>query len=197
MRKQYTRVQYNKQGQKQCTRCLVYKNISDFHKYSKAQDGLKPLCKQCVRNYDLQEDDAKRVFPRKISAEGNIHCRNCGEYFKQEQMHPGLSYCIECSPLLSRTRALKKYSLSIDDYHKMLEEQNFACKVCNKKDTTFRKRLSVDHDHECCPGEGSCGRCVRGLLCHHCNAALGNVKDDIEILNKLIQYLKNFSDSKV
>lgn len=29
--------------------------------------------------------------------------------------------------------------------------------------------LEVDHDHECCPGERSCGRCIRGLLCHGCN----------------------------
>jgi hypothetical protein len=197
MRKQYTRVQYSKDGLKQCTNCQEYKHISDFHKYSKAQDGLKPWCKVCVKKYDIAENDATRIFPRKIDADGNIHCRNCGEYFKEEDMkvssqrqYKGMSYCVECAPLLKRTQTLKKYNLTLEDYHNLLQSQDFSCKICKQKDSTFRKRLSVDHDHSCCPGEGSCGKCIRGLLCHHCNAALGNAKDNVETLQKMIDYLK-------
>jgi hypothetical protein len=62
--------------------------------------------------------------------------------------------------------------------------------ICKQKDTSFRKRLSVDHDHACCSGEGSCGKCIRGLLCHKCNLALGAINDDINILQKMIDYLK-------
>jgi hypothetical protein len=197
MRKQYTRVQYNENGLKQCTNCQEYKETPDFHKYSKAQDGLKPWCKVCVKNYDIVENDPKRIFPRKLDEHGNIHCRNCGGYFKEEDMkvppnskYKGLSYCAECAPLLSRTRTLQKYNLTLEDYHNLLQSQDFSCKICKQKDTTFRKRLSVDHDHGCCPGEGSCGKCIRGLLCHHCNAALGNAKDSIETLQRMIDYLK-------
>lgn len=197
MRKEYTKVQYNDKGQKQCTNCREYKETLHFHKYSKAQDNLKPWCKVCVKGYDIKQNDATRIFPRKLNEDGNIHCRNCGEYFKEENMklspnrnYKGLSYCLECAPLLSRTRQLQKYNLTIDDYHNLLQIQNFSCSICKQKDTTFRKRLSVDHDHACCPGEGSCGKCIRGLLCHHCNTALGNAKDSIEILQKMIDYLK-------
>jgi hypothetical protein len=190
MRKEYTRVQYNEEGQKQCTNCREYKETSDFHKYSKAQDKLKPWCRVCVKAYDIKENDPKRIFPRKLDENGKVHCRNCGEYFSEEKMHSGMSYCIDCSPLLSRVRTLKNYNLTLDDYHKLLEEQNYSCKICNLRDTSYRKRLSVDHDHSCCPGEGSCGKCIRGLLCHHCNSGLGNAKDSIEILQKMIDYLK-------
>lgn len=197
MRKTYTRVQYNDQGQKQCTKCGEYKETTHFHKYSKAQDQLKPWCKPCVKDYDLAEGDETRIFPRKIDENGNIHCRNCGEYFKEEHMkqsktkkYKEISYCTTCAPLLSRTRTLRKYNLSLDDYHELLKSQNYSCKICNLKDTSYRKRLSVDHDHSCCPGEGSCGKCIRGLLCHHCNSGLGNAKDSIEILEKMIEYLK-------
>jgi hypothetical protein len=30
----------------------------------------------------------------------------------------------------------------------------------------------VDHDHACCQKKNrSCGKCIRGLLCHTCNIA--------------------------
>ena len=178
---------------KQCTQCKNFKPFSDFHKFAKSSDGHKHFCKTCVREYDQNEDDSRRIFPRKLNENGEMHCRNCGEYFEEEQMAPskgGYTYCIECAPLLQRTSALKKYGLSLDEYHSLLESQEFRCKICKRKDTTFRKRLSVDHNHACCPGEGSCGKCIRGLLCHHCNAALGNVQDNVETLKTMIEYLQ-------
>jgi hypothetical protein len=197
MRKEYTRVQYNDKGEKQCTNCREYKETLHFHKYSKAQDKLKPWCKNCVKEYDIKEGDATRIFPRKLNEDGDIHCRNCGGYFKEDEMkqssggmYKGLSYCLTCAPLLRHIKNVKRYGITLEQYHQMLLDQNYSCKVCNLKESTFRKRLSIDHDHGCCPGEGSCGKCVRGLLCHHCNAALGNAKDNIETLQKMIDYLK-------
>jgi hypothetical protein len=32
--------------------------------------------------------------------------------------------------------------------------------------------FEVDHDHRCCSGEKTCGRCLRGLLCRTCNNTL-------------------------
>lgn len=197
MRKQYTRVQYNAQGQKQCTKCQVYKNTSDFHKYAKAQDGLKPWCKPCVKEYDIVENDPKRKMPRKLDADGKIHCRNCGEYFDEESMvkskngkYKGLTYCKECSPLLDRIRAIKNYGISVEHYHEMLAEQNYSCKICGMHETQSRVRMSIDHDHTCCPGTKSCGKCVRGLLCSSCNMFLGSAKDNIENLKRAILYLE-------
>jgi hypothetical protein len=196
MRKQYTAVEYNKSGQKRCTQCLEYKDKNEFHKFSKAPDGLKQLCKICVREYDLIKNAPKKKFPNKINKNGEIHCRNCGKYFKEEEMkqaksgkYKTLSYCKECSPLLYRTRLVEKYGITIEQYHQMLEKQNYSCKICGKKESTDRKRLSIDHDHSCCSGAKACGGCVRGLICHHCNSALGNAKDSVEILQKMIDYL--------
>lgn len=75
----------------------------------------------------------------------------------------------------SRQRAKRKhvYALSPERYDEMLRQQNGACAICGEKN----KKLCVDHNHECCPSGGSCGRCVRGLLCFACNAALGKLEN--------------------
>ena len=182
---------------KQCTKCLKQKPYSDFHKKKQVHDGYAYHCKECVRNYDMKEHDSKRKMPRKVNELGQIHCRNCGGYFDEENMvssknqkYKGLTYCITCSPLLSRIRHMKKYGITIDQYHEMLVEQNYSCKICKGHEDSYRIRLSVDHDHSCCPGTSSCGKCVRGLLCSSCNMILGNAKDNVKILKAAIQYLK-------
>jgi hypothetical protein len=36
----------------------------------------------------------------------------------------------------------------------------------------------VDHDHSCCQGRRSCGKCVRGALCNRHNLYLGFIEKD-------------------
>jgi recombination endonuclease VII len=64
-----------------------------------------------------------------------------------------------------------------------------VCFACGAEDV----ELAIDHDHACCPStRKACGDCVRGLLCHDCNKALGLVKDDIARLRALIAYLERW-----
>jgi hypothetical protein len=62
----------------------------------------------------------------------------------------------------------------------MLESQNNSCAICGGD--AGQRSFSVDHDH-------ISGK-VRGLLCRGCNVGIGNLKDDIEILEKAIEYIK-------
>lgn len=75
------------------------------------------------------------------------------------------------------------YSLTDEQIISMLH--NAECAICARVDN-----LNIDHDHSCCPGEQSCGKCVRGILCRSCNTALGYAKDSIETLGGMIAYLK-------
>ena len=66
------------------------------------------------------------------------------------------------------------------------------CKVSRRSPEEINsriKRLVIDHDHACCPGTRSCGKCVRGLLCNWCNRLLGMAFDNPAILAGAIQYL--------
>ena len=80
---------------------------------------------------------------------------------------------------------VKKYGMTIEEYEQMEKDQNYSCKICGEKNY---KRLGIDHDH-------TTGQ-VRGLLCDSCNPALGGFKDNIESLQKAIDYLKEGKNSK-
>ena len=81
-----------------------------------------------------------------------------------------------------RRYALKKlYGITIEEYNRLLKEQDECCAICGKHQLDFEKHLVVDHDHN--TGE------VRGLLCNNCNLMIGNSKDDPDILINGSKYL--------
>jgi len=172
---------------KQCTKCKNFKIFSDFLKFAKSPDGYKHFCKACVREYDLVENDTKRVMPRKMQGT-KIHCRKCEQYLPKSFFWSKNTYCKECTVLVGHIGNLKKYNLTRDDYVNLEKSQNGVCKICGKPEK-YKNRLSVDHDHSCCPGSNSCGKCIRGLLCSNCNRVLGQVNDDKVLLQKMIDYL--------
>lgn len=73
-----------------------------------------------------------------------------------------------------------KYNMSLWEYDELFKLQNGRCAICGTP--PLHNRLSVDHDHDS-------GK-VRGLLCAHCNTGIGYLRDDQEILNAAIMYLR-------
>lgn len=82
-------------------------------------------------------------------------------------------------------RRFKKHNITKSIYDKLFNKYNGKCWVCKKKDA-----VHIDHDHNCCEGTYSCGKCIRGILCSNCNTAIGLLDDDIKLLNKAIEYIK-------
>ena len=83
--------------------------------------------------------------------------------------------------LKKNRRLIKDYGITYIDYLAMYEEQEGCCAICKKPSPHKERDLSVDHCHES-------GK-VRGLLCLHCNTALGHFKDNIDSLGEGIIYL--------
>lgn len=87
---------------------------------------------------------------------------------------------------VGRTRA-ERHGITEDRLHAMLRTQGGVCAICATAPAAGM--LFIDHDHGCCPGVYSCGRCVRGLLCPRCNSALGYLEDDRDRLRAALAYL--------
>ena len=75
----------------------------------------------------------------------------------------------------------KRYKIAIEKYERMNAEQGGLCDICGGINTNGR-RLYVDHDHN--TGD------VRGLLCDNCNVGIGRMKDNVEVLENAIAYLR-------
>jgi hypothetical protein len=136
---------------------------------------------------------------------GTKTCTKCGitkditEFYKRGgKISPNTrhNHCKECTksrvqtrhkenPLLQRNNDLKRlYGITQQDYDRMIAEQNHQCAICKTTDPKGRHKSNyfvVDHCH-------NTGK-VRKLLCHNCNTALGLVGDNIDTLQKMIQYL--------
>lgn len=79
----------------------------------------------------------------------------------------------------------KRYGISVETYRKMFESHNSLCAVCGKPETIKNKVLSVDHNH-------TTGQ-IRGLLCGHCNRAIGYLREDLSLLPKIEKYLSYYA----
>ena len=89
----------------------------------------------------------------------------------------------------SRKAHLKhKYGVSEKWYEDKLNEQNNTCAICNTEPADMWKGsvcyLAVDHNH--------ITQQPRGLLCKKCNSAIGQLNDDILLLQRAIDYLKYY-----
>jgi hypothetical protein len=84
-----------------------------------------------------------------------------------------------------RSEWLKQYGLTKETYQVMVNAQEGRCAVCRRKPQDCNRRnenLAVDHNH-------LTGK-VRGLLCHHCNVAIGLASESADRLEMLARYLR-------
>lgn len=136
-------------------------------------------CKEC--NKLKMWNSGAPIVPRK-------HCRN-GHELEVSGTTPGRG-CTECWERLWRNGNWKRYGVkNCDespfthlDYDRAYQVQSGKCLICEVHQSQQKHRLHADHDH-------LTGR-FRGLLCFTCNAAVGNVKENLNTVTRLGEYLK-------
>lgn len=203
-----------------CKREQRTKGLCRFHYRKQAQEGTecsfdgcgrrveaRGLCKthygQFTKGEELQPIAVKRPYRKSedILAEiatGFLTCNGwCGrklpldDYTKHAYDVGGYSqYCRECK----RNKKLREnYGLSADDWDELFDSQGRCCRICRSTDSGGS--WATDHDHNCCPTKSkSCGRCVRAILCAHCNKAEGFLSatpNPVETAIRLAVYIAN------
>jgi hypothetical protein len=73
--------------------------------------------------------------------------------------------------------------MTVEEYDDLLSS---GCFVCGSKE-----KLCMDHDHDCCPSQISCGKCIRGVLCWNHN--LGEAKfKNVKEIERLLEYRRQY-----
>lgn len=76
-----------------------------------------------------------------------------------------------------------QYGISLDEYDEYLKKQKNSCGICGVNVSEMKRNFDVDYSHST--------NKIRGLLCPKCNKGIGLFNDDIILLTKAINYLKD------
>lgn len=106
----------------------------------------------------------------------------------------------EANPEVARQRGIENgqkyrdkylYGLTPDSRAELLAAQNGCCYLCDEPlDLENPRKIHVDHDHSCCRGTRSCGKCIRGIACERCNKGIGLFGDDPDRMERVAARLR-------
>ena len=153
---------------------------------SKFDEKKVKCCSKCFQELPFSRFGNHSQGKYKLRAE----CKECKKKYYTEYRQRTIA-----TQQVRKNRLLTVYKISIEEYNELFDKQKGVCAICCKPEKIVSNdkiiNLSVDHDHSCCLGKKSCGKCIRGLLCHSCNTGIGRFYDDINLLNSAIVYLQN------
>ena len=145
-------------------------------------DLSEPVPTEHVRA--LCSDCAKRPGPvrPRVLPDG----KRCAEHIQQRKQRARLRQHF--------ARVRRTYNLTEEQWMALYRAQGGRCAICGVA-RGIDRMLGVDHDHNCCNGPRSCGRCVRGLLCsgslnaNTCNRLIAHY--DLAALRRAVAYLED------
>lgn len=136
-------------------------------------------CKECKRTLDDEQFGKNRFM-----CDGRLNtCKRCVSGYMREYRK---EHKDEIAARKRECAIRNTYGLSIEDVGRIFENQGSSCAICGR-DVPTGRGWQIDHDHKT-------GR-VRGILCHRCNTALGMAKDNPDLLQQAMDYLRKYDGS--
>ena len=143
---------------KVCTVCGTEKKTSYFYPKKTGKFKVSAACKECdlLAHKKYYKDNRDMVLSK-------VRERSRGS--KKEKAVYDRNYNVVNNTRLLRqkenTRLKRSYKITLEQYFDMLFKQSFRCLGCGKHQSDIEWALCIDHDHKCCSGERSCGKCIR------------------------------------
>lgn len=194
----------------ECKTCALERAKANYKHTPKHPKAMSAECRHCGEPFQYERTTgplrvhcseqcryAAGEAAKRARAKASIRACACGSTDVQRVGKPVCPACRkdprdnENNRARERARILRLYNISQADYDRMAKEQGDRCAICATDTPGGRgESWSIDHDHACCGGKGSCGRCVRGLLCSACNLFIGYAGDDPNRLRSAAAYLE-------
>lgn len=166
------------------------------------------LCQCCGAEFERGVDGAGNKYCSSPCKQQGYHpttpravsCAWCDRQSPATNYRGGLwpYICKSClEPIRRVVHRLKEHRVPHNLAKELVNDPH--CRICGKDIVTptlqrggrRRPLLVVDHDHDCCHGEKSCGQCVRGFLCGACNSGIGLLRDDSTVVRAAVSYLES------
>ena len=139
--------------------------------------------KQCA---SCKKDKPTSEFFRKTASKDGINriCKLCNAEYKkkryqsmtpEQRWHHNERWQRKDPSKGSNHKCLSTYGITFEEA-KMLRQG--VCEICQATE-----KLCIDHDHSISRAN------IRGILCYHCNCAIGHFRDNPFLLQQAIIYL--------
>jgi hypothetical protein len=144
-----------------CRRCYMQRQARG------ELDGLTPRHELTNRDYERARADCSICGP-------DVPVRLLWSHISGQQA--------QCKTGARAARRRMMYGIELDQLEALIEAAGGCCEICR---TPIRLAAAegvrgpgvdtacLDHDHSCCPGKFTCGKCIRGVVCVACNVKLG------------------------
>ena len=131
--------------------------------------GVKPIRKCTKCGYEVTYEVELGLFVKdKGSKYGRRNlCKDCSNLKNRED--------IKSTEYKHKHQLAKRYNCTPEEYEERMKTSN-NCEVCGTTDD-----LCYDHDHNTME--------FRGVLCRKCNAAIGQLGDDVDGVRNALCYL--------
>jgi Recombination endonuclease VII len=139
----------------------------------KALNAKERTCKRCEKTKPIED----YYFKNKEKTHKSNICKECKIKENNVRTHTTSK---ERRAKWRRVSHAKSYGLTLEEMNAYFIDAR--CGICTHEGDD-KNRIVLDHCH-------ATGK-IRGVLCDHCNKALGLFFDDIERLERAIQWLKS------
>jgi hypothetical protein len=136
-----------------------------------------PVCKFWTKTNGKPRSVCKNCWTKRVKHWQEKNREKCRSYGRKcYRNHPNQGH---------KHKLMYRYGITLSDYNSKLSKQGGACAICRAPESKQGQHLSVDHCHT--------SGINRGLLCDRCNRALGAFKDSISLLERAVEYLREYT----